>query len=341
MDKKKLLGQFYTTNYEYILQNLNIPKNVKNIIEPFAGNGELLNFIDKSKYNIDCYDIEPKQNYIKKRDTLLNPPNYKNTFILTNPPYLARNKCKDKNIFNKYQVNDLYKCLIKELLTNICMGGILIIPLNFWSSIRKNDIILRKNFLNKYKILKLNIFEEKVFNDTSYTVCSFQFELNNKFNNKLNIDIFPSKQNIITTLNEKNDYLIGGKIYHLKTKNNYHIYRATKNNINEINSNIVIKCIDDNKDNQIQLFMDNNQEKYIDNTPNLTARSYALLIIQPAINLEKQKILIKKFNKFLSNYRKKYNSLFLTNYRESNNIARKRITFNLVYLILEYLLDKL
>lgn len=45
---KKSLGQFYTTNYEYILQNIFIPDNVVNIIEPFAGNGDLLNFIEKN-----------------------------------------------------------------------------------------------------------------------------------------------------------------------------------------------------------------------------------------------------------------------------------------------------
>ena len=43
-------------------------------------------------------------------------------------------------------------------------------------------------------------------------------------------------------------------------------------------------------------------------------------------------------NKFLNEYRDKYNSLFLSNYRESNTIARKRISFVLVYEICNYLL---
>lgn len=58
---KSELGQFYTTNYEYILSNMEIPNNTKNIIEPFVGNGDLLKFIqNKNKYNIEIYDIEPK-----------------------------------------------------------------------------------------------------------------------------------------------------------------------------------------------------------------------------------------------------------------------------------------
>ena len=81
MSKKKL-GQFYTTNYNYILKNITIPDDIKDIIEPFAGNGDLLNFIDKSKYNIQCYDIDPKQDYIIKRDTLLDPPDFNNKYVI-------------------------------------------------------------------------------------------------------------------------------------------------------------------------------------------------------------------------------------------------------------------
>ena len=50
-------------------------------------------------------------------------------------------------------------------------------------------------------------------------------------------------------------------------------------------------------------------------------------------------MLVEKFNIFLNTNRDKYNSLFLTNYRESNTIARKRISFGLVYNICNYLLD--
>ena len=114
MSDKNKLGQFYTTNYEYILQNLYIPENVHTIIEPFAGNGDLIKFTNTP---VECYDIDPKKDSITKRDTLKCPPTYDNKFILTNPPYLARNKCDDKSIFDMYGENDLYKCFIKFYLT--------------------------------------------------------------------------------------------------------------------------------------------------------------------------------------------------------------------------------
>jgi hypothetical protein len=341
---KKELGQFFTTHHEYILQNMIIPKSVKNIVEPFCGNGDLLKFIEKFdiKYNIECYDIEPKKKNIIKKDTLMNPPNYTGKYIITNPPYLARNKTSNKSIFDKYDVNDLYKCLIKELITNICDGGILIIPLNFWSSIRISDITLRKLFLDVYKIELINIFEENVFDDTSYTVCSFQFRKKTEDdNNNIKIDIYPSKKNINVVLNKDNNFTIGGKIYNLETSDNYKISRLTNKNKDKRYTNILVKCIDDNEDNKIGLSIVSDDDIYIDTTPKLSSRTYATLIIEPYIDIKKQKKLVKTFNKYLNKNREKYNSLFLTNYRESKDISRKRISFELVYQIVHYVLDKI
>ena len=320
-----------------------IPDNIKKIIEPFAGNGDLLNFINNNlEIEKELYDIEPKKDYIIKRNTILDPPDYNNKFILTNPPYLARNKSIDKSLYDKYKVNDLYKCFIIELLTNKCLGGILIIPLNFWCSIRNTDIELRKNFLEIYEIILLNIFEEQVFKDTTYTICSFQFELKkDNINKEINIIIYPYKINIKTELNKNNNYMIGGSIYNLHILNKYKINRITSKNINNQNkTNILVKCIDDNKDNKIKLSLVNDNEIYIDNTSNQSSRTYATLIIEPKIDKEKQIKLVELFNNYLNDERIKYNSLFLTNYRESKkDIARKRISFDLVYLICSYILE--
>lgn len=83
MNNKKKYGQFYTTNYNYILKDFIIPDDINIIIEPFAGNCDLLNFIEnKDKYKIYCYDIEPKKEFIIKQDTILEPPlNINKSFI--------------------------------------------------------------------------------------------------------------------------------------------------------------------------------------------------------------------------------------------------------------------
>lgn len=346
--KKSLLGQFFTTNQEYILQGFTIPEDIEKIIEPFAGNGDLIPFIENKRSNVnkpitvEYYDIEPKHPFIIKQDTILNPPNYCKKFIITNPPYLARNKSKEKALFDKYNVNDLYKCFIKEIINenNQCCGGILIVPLNFWSSIRIADIELRKQFLQKYEVVLLNIFEETVFDDTSYTICSFQFiRKENNEPHKLKAIVYPSKKQIETVLSNENNYMIGGEIYHLPNKNTYKITRLTLKNREKSNTCILVKCIDDNSENPINLSIVEPNEIYVDETPNQTSRTYATLIIEPSIDLKKQEILVKKFNEYLQQHRKSYCSMFLTNYRESKDIARKRISFELVYSIVQYILE--
>ena len=54
-----------------------------------------------------------------------------------------------------------------------------------------------------------------------------------------------------------------------------------------------------------------------------------------------KKILVDKMNEYIKEQREKYNSLFLTNYRESNSIARKRISFDLAFKICNYMLSSI
>jgi hypothetical protein len=337
MAGKTKLGQFYTTNFQYILQNMYIPHGITNIIEPFVGNGDLLQFIaDKSKYEIEIYDIDPKIDYTIQENTLLNPPNYDNKFVITNPPYLARNKNTNKEIYDKWNCNDLYKCFILHLINSNCSGGIIIIPLNFITSVRKTDLELRQKFIEKFHIQSINIFEEQVFDDTTYTVCTLQFTPSTGDSEPTNIYIYPSKTTLTTCFNRENNFTVGGEIHNLPNNPSVKIERATRLTKNKDNiTNILLKCIDDNIDKQLGLSID---EQYIDNSEKLSARSYATLVITPKLNEKEQDELATKFNAFIRDKRKEYNSLFLTNYRESNSIARKRISFDLAFKICNYLL---
>lgn len=339
--KKSYLGQFYTTNYEYILTSFAQPPPEVPIIEPFAGDGDLLKFIkDKSERQIEAFDIDPKHEWIILRDTLLDPPDYTNKYVITNPPYLARNKSDNKTLYDKYEANDLYKCFIETLIVGNAIGGIIIIPLNFISSIRASDISLRKRFLEKYQIIRINIFEEQVFSDTTYAVCSLQFSRNETSPSKIECYVFPINKKLENfNLTHENNYTVGGEIYNLPINTEYKINRATRLTEQKTYiTNILVKCLDDSADRQIALSIVSDKNRVIDNTANLTERSYATLVIEPALSIEKQESLVKRFNEFLDRERQKYNSLFLTNYRESNTIARKRISFGLVFQICGHLL---
>jgi hypothetical protein len=291
-NRKSQLGQFYTTNYEYILKDMYIPETAKHIIEPFAGNGDLLKFIKTpNEYTIECYDIDPKHNWIVLRDTLYDPPDYNNKFILTNPPYLARNKNTEKELYDKYDCNDLYKCFLVNVIQSECNGGIIIIPLNFVSSIRKKDVELRKRFFDKYNIEIVNIFEESVFDDTSCSVCSIQFQkrIASVEYPEIQCTVYPTNQKLdCIVFNAANNYTIGGEIYNLPKNPAYKIERATKKTNNENCTNIVLKTIDDSITNKLQLKMVHKKEdRVIDDTANLSVRSYASLVITPVLSHEK------------------------------------------------------
>jgi hypothetical protein len=172
---KKTRGQFYTTNSSYILDGFPLPpSDVRCIVEPFAGKGDLMDWLRKSGCTtpIEAYDIEPKGPSIEARDTLTYPPNYQNTWILTNPPYFARNKSAKKEIYDQYDTNDLYKCFLSSVVAqNNCRGGIFIIPAGFFFSPRAIDVRCRDAFMKRFRITKVKYFEESVFSDTTTTIA--------------------------------------------------------------------------------------------------------------------------------------------------------------------------
>ncbi len=353
--KKKKLGKFYTENYNYIFQDFILPDySSTSFIEPFVGKGHLLQFlknyyhIDLSSLNIQFYDLEDHLPNTIVQDTLSKPPEYKDKYVVTNPPFLARNKSDKKEIYDMYGNDDLYKCFIKTIIHGDVLGGCLIVPINFISSIRKNDIDLRQMFFMKYKIIRLNLFEEKVFEDTDYNVIAFQFERRkeNDLNFHLPIFIYPDNIYKEFEISEKTHWMIGGELYHLDSNEQYEIKRVFEKEgkvedeeiITQPNNRIFLYALDDGVKNRIRL------EYFPDEKPLFVGkesdRSFASFHILPMLTEEKQRKLIEKFNSFLEENRTKYHSLFLTNYRESKFTARKRISFQLVYTILKHLLSK-
>lgn len=345
---KKENGQFYTTNYKYILDGLDIPKddNIKYIIEPFAGKGDLVQWclITAPNYSIKSYDIDPKYKGVIVQDTLKEPPNYKDSFVVTNPPYLARNKTKSKDLFDKYKMNDLYKCFIMSLCEqNNCKGGILIIPSGFFLSSRPIDIKCRDNFMSKFKIQKVKYFEERVFDDTPTTVVAFSFiRMCKKSIKEQNVKWIRMPSNEIQIFNVKkiHKWIIGGEIYNLPKNKTISISRYVEGKPlknNEQQTYMTIRALDGgNMNNRIHLDYEKN---YIYPAKNCS-RTYATLVIKGITLTEKQQQNICRiFNIFIEEKRVQTWSLFLPQFRESKEYTRKRIPFTLVYNIVCYIID--
>lgn len=342
MTDKQKKGQFYTVRSSYILDGLTgPPDNIRCVIEPFAGRGDLLSWID-TKSPIESYDIDPKKDCIVQRDTLMNPPNYKDSWIITNPPYLARNKCKEKEVFEKYNTNDLYKCFITSISAqNTCIGGILIIPAGFFLSPRNLDFKCRNDFLSQYKILKVKYFEETVFPDTTTTVVAFSFEKSATPLTEQSVEWIsqPSGKTCLFKMSLEDDWIIGGSIYKLPVSKIIKIRRHVKGQKlkdGEYTSSITLNALDSGTQNG-RICLEYKKD-YIYPAKDCS-RTYATLCFNGVLlNEDNQKKICLEFNNFIEKKREETWSLFLPQFRESKEYARKRIPFELVYIIVNYII---
>jgi len=368
---KKQFGQFFTTNSDYILQGLGEFIQNKEVIDPFAGNQDLIRWSRKNNCKKAIgFDCDKK--YVDDKNVFYNDSiNYsqKYKFICTNPPYLHKNKADQKikarffsGIHSDFE--DLYQVSIFSILN--CEKGILIVPLNFLSAERSKNI--RNLFFDKFEILKLNIFSQQVFEDTTYNVVSFYFRRKKKNleKNKIFATIFPEEKQITLIAEKKYDWQLGGDfVSRIKnTKNHLGIFRLTEDylqsgeykvelalqNIKDqrslrigknikrlIEKNILLlRAIDSKNGKKIQL---EDIRKY--NVAGLvgknTSRNMAHLIFKEEIPISNQVELMKQFNEELNFARSKYLSFFLTNFRDNN---RKRISFEFAYKLLNYIYDE-
>lgn len=330
MENKVKFGQFYTKRSQYIIGNLlgDLDKNLK-VVEPFCGEGDLLIF--ENEYEI--YDIDPKIDGCEKRDTLSNPPDYKNKLVVTNPPFLARNKNKDKTLYDLYEVGDLYKVSIKSIIE--CSGGILIVPLNFFCD---EDNKIRDLFFSRFDLIRLNIFEETVFDDTTYTVCSFSFKIKEELldYDTIECNFFPSKEVKFFELKKSTGWRMGSDFLEIINDNkNIGIKRLTIGG--NANSNLYLRAIDTGTNTGRISLMINREHFYGKESD----RTFASLKMPRQYTDEEELIICNEFNRLLELYREKYYSMFLTNFRNStSSYARKRISFDVAYRLISYVIKK-
>lgn len=329
------LGQFYTDNAEYILNGFTVPKK---IIEPFAGKGDLIRWAKShGAETIQAYDIDPKCADCISQDTLSNPPKYDEEFVLTNPPYLARNKTKNKYLFDKYGYNDLYKIFLATLCQDPPNGGIIIIPAGFFMSARKKDTYLRDKFMETFAIKMVKIFEEATFNDTSTCVACVEFYKAPPQNSREILWKFmPSGEERLFTHCQNIGWIVGGEIFNQSRGPivSRHVKGALPRGEQQLN--ILLNSLDSGKKGgEIKLTY---EETIYEGK--LSSRTYASIRVAGCreITQDEQKIICEEFNQYLAKKRAEYNSLFLPHFRE---YSRKRMPFELAYSIISRIIGEL
>lgn len=314
----------YTTHAELVCKNLIelIPKNAI-LVEPFVGQGDLVALFPDHIWEI--YDINSTYPGVIQQDTLLNPPDYSDKWVITNPPFLARNKAQNKILFDRYNLDDLYKIALNTVLN--ADGGLFIIPTNFFTDERSGEI--RRKFLSNFIIDKINIFTIPVFDSTTYSVCAFVFHKAINTKQEISISIYPENKHTIITIAEEYDYRIAGDFYaSLDTQENYfgRLTATTTNNITKLK----LYALDTRTE---KIHITYGEDPYVGKN---TDRVYLTFTTDKVLNEDIQKRLCENFNNTLTAFRNKYYDLGMTNYRDYN---RKRIGFNFAYKLLSRELD--
>ena len=366
---KKQLGQFFTTNSDYILQNLDRYIKGKIVSDPFAGSGDLLDWAkNNGAKKTSGFDVDKKligNKNIFYNDSLNNLKKYQ--FILTNPPYLNINKA-DRLTKEKYFKNsnfeDLYQISLSAIMDS--EEGIVIVPINFLSA--ENSLKIRSLFFSKFQIIEMNYFKNQVFSDTTYNVIAFYYKKKSPTLESFKIEtrVFPENKQIQIDLEKKYDWIIGGDFLNqIKNQINYlgvhrlmgkdienkkgekkiraaytHVKKIIDINISEdmyefLNSNILLlKAIDSGTEKGKIAIEDINNYKVKCLISKESSRHMVQLIFEKSITVKEQKLIMDLFNKKINQLRKDYFSLFLTNYRDND---RKRISFDFVYKLINYL----
>ncbi|UZE92934.1 MAG: hypothetical protein IB617_02130 [Candidatus Nealsonbacteria bacterium] len=368
--QKKQLGQFLTRNSDYILRDLDKYIKGKEVVDPFAGEGDLMDWAKRNKAKkVIGYDVDDKYvngKDIFSNDSLLNPLEYK--FVLTNPPYLninkANKKTKDK-YFSKSKFEDLYQISLFSILNS--EEGIVIVPINFLSA--RNSKKIKNIFFDKFEIVEMNYFKHQVFPDTTNNVIAFYYKkkknpLSDRFSIKTHI--YPGNKIFDIELKRNSFWNIHGDFLDIikKQKNNLGISRLVERDVcrkrgqveipaaynhiesikrvkvsedlyNAIKSNIILlKAIDSGTDSGKISLEDIRKYGVKCLVSKESSRHMIYLIFKEKISITEQKRIINIFNQELNRMRDKYLSLFLTNYRDND---RKRISFDFVYKFINYI----
>jgi hypothetical protein len=310
-NSKQALGQYFTSNADRILSGFEKYVMGKTVIDPFAGAWDLLYWAKNHGANkVKAYDIDPKVENTVFNDSLLNPPEYSNALVVTNPPYLSANKSKGKykDIYAKWQQSDLYKCFLASLSKRGANEAIVIIPSNFFC---ESNIKARTELFSEYDILFAKYWRERVFDDATTGVCAFYLKRRKVLNPRVqNFNCLLLPENIEVDMHLEGDYgYIHGGAELASLNKQYKFEKATTNH-DVVNTKIVVGCIDGGK---YDLGFHINE-----GTPIKTAKTVITTFQVNTVGFElsdiQQRNVVTLANQRLYDMRKAYYSMFLSNY---------------------------
>jgi len=141
-------------------------------------------------------------------------------------------------------------------------------------------------------------------------------------------------------MSKANDWIIGGDIYKLSVPTNIKVRRHVQGQAlkaGEQITSMTINALDSGtKDGRISL---DYKEGYVYPAKDCSRTYATLCVLGKTLTAEEQKKICKEFNDLVEKKRAETWSLFLPQFRESKEYARKRIPFELAYTIVLHLLS--
>ena len=179
------------------------------VLEPFAGANNIITMLQQinmaKKYA--SFDLHPTNSNVKQRNTIQNyPKEYK--LAITNPPWLAKNTAKRKNLPYPYKEQDIYITCLNKMIDNTQFIAALI-PCSYLQTKQIHP-----------RIHTIIIIEQPLFIETEHPVCLTL--INNTpqtniqiYNNQKHIGTYkqlikympPHKKNNTIKFNDKNGNL--------------------------------------------------------------------------------------------------------------------------------------
>jgi len=196
VESKRELGQYFTKDEIWLRPHIkkhivSLQKKYSHCVDPFAGDGHLLDVAASFDYKTIGYDIDEdickKNGWGDPNDSLKTVKRHDNAFVLTNPPYLAKNSAKrmKSEMVSYFEpgaipgidigmlgiLDDMFKFAIEKVLQTYS-ESIWIVP---ESGIQDLDDL--KHWMKN--LHSVTILEENPFDDTEHPVCVMIFSRSN------------------------------------------------------------------------------------------------------------------------------------------------------------------
>lgn len=202
--------------------------------------------------------------------------------------------------------------------------GIIIIPTAFWFNERA--VKIRELFLSNFVVQEVDVFNQTMFEDTTYTVCSFYFEKGSRLEQDIAFTFYgrnEGKKRL--TFGLSNKYSVINNIYFEVYPTPLQVGRYTANSMGKP-TNIFLNAIDNTEPIRAEFKA---PYKGIE-----TDRAFLTFTLE-GINLttKEEHDLVVLFNTTLNKLREEYHDGFLSNYR---NHGRKRLGFDFAYRLFEH-----